>query len=97
MPEMQKIWDRRSGDVQILGISMGPRDEPMGVKQFVELNKYSWQFIHDPDSSIMNNYQVTGIPSSFFIDKNGVIRYIHVGGADAPTLEAGLQKALGSQ
>lgn len=94
MPAIEKIYEQKKNDVVILGVSMGPRDEPAGVKQFVDLNAYHWQFIHDADSSVMNNYQVSGIPSSFFIDKNGVIRSIHVGGADGPTLEAALQKAL---
>ncbi len=93
MPEMQKIYDRMGKDVVFLGVSMGPRDEPLGVSQFVVLNKYTWDFIHDPDSAVMNRYQVTGIPSSYFIDKSGVIRAIHVGGADAQILEANLQKA----
>ena len=97
MPEMEKLYQQYKGQVHIIGISMGPRDDVPNVKQFVDLNGYHWEFIHDPDSSVMNTYQVTGIPSSFFIDKKGVIRAVHVGGATAPTLEANLKLALGAQ
>ena len=76
MPEIEQLYQQYKDKVDIIGVSMGPRDEPAGVAQFVDLNKYHWQFIHDADSSVMNNYLVTGIPSSFFIDKNGVIRSI---------------------
>jgi hypothetical protein len=76
---------------------MGPRDEPMGVNQFVKLNNYTWTFIHDTDSAVSINYQVTGIPSTFFIDKNGVIRSIHVGGASSTDFENGLKKAEEAQ
>jgi thiol-disulfide isomerase/thioredoxin len=93
MPEMQKLYDSLGGSVNFLGVSMGPRDEPLNVSQFVQLNKYSWDFIHDPNSDVMNRYQVTGIPSSYYIDKNGVIRSITVGGADAQILRDNLQKA----
>lgn len=93
MPEMQKIYDREKDNLTFLGLSMGPRDEPLGVAQFVQLNDYTWDFIHDPNSDVMLRYQVTGIPSSYFIDKNGVIRAIHVGGADAQILEDNLKKA----
>src|SRR5439155_5525163 len=39
-------------------------------------------------------YQVRGIPSTFFIDKDGTIRAIFVGGADAATIESNIQKVL---
>lgn len=93
MPEMQKIYDAQKDNVTFLGVSMGPRDEPLGVSQFVQLNNYTWDFIHDPNSDVMTRYQVTGIPSSYFIDKSGVIRAIHVGGADTRIIENNLKKA----
>jgi thiol-disulfide isomerase/thioredoxin len=97
MPALEKIYEKVKGQVEFLGVSMGPRDEPMGVNQFVKLNNYTWTFIHDTDSSVSINYQVTGIPSTFFIDKNGVIRSIHVGGAASEDLENGLKKAEEAQ
>jgi peroxiredoxin len=97
MPEMEKLYQQYKGQVKIIGISMGPRDDVPNVKQFVDLNGYHWDFIHDADSSVMNTYQVTGIPSSFFIDKNGIIRAVEVGGAMAPQLEANLKQALNAQ
>ncbi|MFL5732886.1 MAG: TlpA family protein disulfide reductase [Chloroflexia bacterium] len=97
MPELEKLYQTYKDKVNFIGVSMGPRDEPAGVDQFVKLNKYSWTFIHDADSSVSINYQVSGIPSTFFIDKSGVIRQIHVGGADAPTLENGLKTAEQAQ
>ena len=51
MPEMEKLYQQYKDQVQIIGISMGPRDDVANVKQFVDLNGYHWQFIHDyPDS-----------------------------------------------
>jgi thiol-disulfide isomerase/thioredoxin len=97
MPELEKLYSKYKDQVDFVGVSMGPRDEPAGVDQFVKLNKYSWTFIHDTDSSVSINYQVQGIPSTFFVDKTGIIRSIHVGGADAATLENGLQTAEKAQ
>jgi len=97
MPEIEQLYQQYKDQVDIIGISMGPRDEPAGVAQFVDLNKYHWQFIHDADSSVMTNYLVTGIPSSFFIDKNGVIRSIRVGGAPTADLESSLKIAMSAQ
>ncbi|MFL5734203.1 MAG: redoxin domain-containing protein [Chloroflexia bacterium] len=94
MPEIQKLYDRMKGEAYFVGVSMGPRDAPEGVKQFVKQSNYGWTFLHDSDYAAATNYQIVGVPSTFFIDKDGVIRSLHVGGADAATLESGLQKAI---
>jgi cytochrome c biogenesis protein CcmG/thiol:disulfide interchange protein DsbE len=94
MPEIQDLYARFKGEVQFVGISMGPRDEPAGVMQFIKQYKFTWTFLHDADSSVTTLYQVQGLPSTFFIDKDGVIRAIHVGGSDSATLESNLQRAI---
>ena len=93
MPEMQKIYDQRQGEVTFLGVSMGPRDEPLGVSQFIQLSNYTWDFVHDSDQGVMARYQVQGLPSSYFVDRNGVIRSILVGGANAQMIQDSLKKA----
>ncbi len=97
MPEMQKLYDELKDQVEFVGVSMGPRDSAQGVEQFVKLENYTWKFVHDPELDVMTNYRVTGIPSSYFIDKDGIIRAIHVGGADYALLESNLKKALNTQ
>jgi cytochrome c biogenesis protein CcmG/thiol:disulfide interchange protein DsbE len=92
MPIMQKMYDRVKGDVEIIGVSMGPRDYPEQVVNFVNQYKYTWTFVHDPHMDVMNQYIVQGIPASYFIDKDGVIRAIAVGGAPEAMLEQELAK-----
>jgi WD40 repeat protein/thiol-disulfide isomerase/thioredoxin len=101
MPELQWVYDRLQGQIEAVGVSMGPRDEPAGVNQYLDmpkrdflLNKHTWIFVHDADSSVMTRYKITGVPSTYFIDRGGVIRAIVVGGADAQTLESHVQTIL---
>ena len=93
MPEMQKLYDKYKGQVEVVGISMGPRDDPTRVQLFVDVSSYGWTFLHDPDYSVATTYQVQAIPSSYFIDKDGVIRSVHVGGMNGGQMEYNLQQA----
>lgn len=79
MPEMRNLFHAPGTDIKIIGVSMGPRDWPEQVLDFVNKTNYDWDFIHDGDYAVAARYQVNSIPSSFFIDKNGVIQDIHVG------------------
>lgn len=93
MPEMQKLYDKYKGQFEMVSISMGPRDDPTKVQVFVDAAKYNWTFIHDPDYAVATTYQVQAIPSSFFIDKSGVIRSVYVGAMNGPQMENNLQQA----
>ncbi len=92
MPEIENIYNTHRNDLEIIGVSMGPRDWPQLVLDFVNKTTYSWKFIHDGDYGIATRYQVVSIPSSFFIDKNGVIQAIHVGQMDQSMMESYLQQ-----
>ena len=92
MPEMQKLYDKYNGQIEVVGISMGPRDDPTRVQLFVDAASYNWTFIHDPDYNVATTYQVQAIPSSFFIDRDGVIRSVHIGGMNGGQMEYNLQK-----
>jgi thiol-disulfide isomerase/thioredoxin len=92
MPEMQKLYNDLKGEVEFIGVSAGPRDSPDLVKNFVKQYNYTWTFIHDPNSESLLTYRVGGIPSSYFIDKDGVIRGIHVGQADTNIFQTNLKK-----
>jgi thiol-disulfide isomerase/thioredoxin len=97
MPEIERLYNTHKGDVAIIGVSMGPRDEPAGVKNFVDAASYSWSFIHDSNYDVATRYNVMSIPSSFFIDKDGVVRVVHVGMMDGNMMENYIQKAKQSQ
>jgi peroxiredoxin len=79
MPEMRSLYNTAGNDVEVIGISMGPRDWPQSVMDFINKTNYNWKFIHDNDYGVASRYQVNSIPSSYFIDKNGVIQDVHVG------------------
>ncbi len=90
---MQKVYNKYQGQAAMVGVSMGPRDTLEAVKSFVDLYKYSWIFLQDNDSAVAMAYQAYSIPISYFIDKDGVIRAVHIGAMTQAVMEGYLQKA----
>lgn len=98
MPEMQRFYDKYKDKIEILGVSMNGRgDDPTVVKVFVDAAKYSWTFGHDLTSSASVDYQVIGIPSSYFLDKAGIIRAVQVGPMDLAMMEEHLKRVTAAR
>lgn len=64
------------------------------VARFAREQNLSFPILFDPDSMIFDQYRVIGIPTSFFVDTNGIIRIIVNGPMTASDLEADLAKIL---
>lgn len=99
MPEMQKMYDKYRGQIEFVGVSMGPRDDPMGVMNFINQPPngtppipYTWRFVHDSNYDVATRYEVQAVPSSYFVGSDGVIKAVQVGGMNAAQLEAYLQQ-----
>ena len=93
MPEMKQRYAKyKDKGLVILGVD--DREDNASVKQFVELGGYDWTFVIDGDSSVMQRYIVTGIPTHIFVDKAGVIRAITVGGISGGIMDDSLAKIV---
>lgn len=88
MPEMEAFYQRHRGEIEVIGVSMVPRDDPPAVFQFVQQAPYSWKFLHDGTYDVATRYSVMSVPSSYFIDKNGVVKAVHVGAMNGQQMEA---------
>ena len=87
MPDMQKLQKTMGDSIQIVGIDL--RESRSQVLRFVTRYGYTWTFILDSTGEVSNTYEVTGIPTSYFLDAKGVIVRKFVGSRDYETfLEA---------
>jgi thiol-disulfide isomerase/thioredoxin len=88
MPEMEAFYNRHQSEIEVIGVSMVPRDDPPTVFQFVQQVPYSWKFLHDGTYDVATRYSDMSVPSSYFIDKNGVVKAVHVGAMNGQQMEA---------
>jgi len=76
MPELQQAQDELGDDVVVLALSVDQRPEE--AEQFMAASTYTFEAAHvGPDAQ--GPWEVRGIPSTFVIDANGVVRHHHQG------------------
>jgi peroxiredoxin len=79
-PFLVELYDNYSEKgMDLLGINLDEEVDNMNkfLKKLDKDNKF--KIISDPDSKIGNLYNVEAIPSTFILDKKGVVRYMHLG------------------
>lgn len=87
MPEMEKLYqETKDSDLVIVAVEIG---EPLDtVKSFIDSNKYNFKVLLDPDQTVATKYNITSIPTSYFIDTDGNIVSKHVGGMNIDQMKA---------
>ena len=77
MPHFQKVVDRykKQKDVVFLAISID-EDKPV-VRPFLERNHYTIPVAYDNDAA--KAFNVDGVPTTFIVDRNGVIQFSDLG------------------
>jgi len=88
MPELQAASERLAGEVAIIGVNQA--EAPADVAAFVAGLGLTFPMPLDVDAEASRLYAVRSLPTTLFIDREGVIRQIQVG----PVTEATLQQLL---
>jgi thiol-disulfide isomerase/thioredoxin len=88
-PGLQKLYDKYKSnpDVIFAVVNVWERveDRFASVKTFLSKNPYTFPILFDLKDEMVKGYGVTGIPSKFILDKNGIGRFMEVGLAEEQT------------
>jgi peroxiredoxin/chitodextrinase len=78
MPDMQAIYDTWSrDDLEILAVNVGER--AVFVQSFVDRRGLTFPVLLDSDEAVSNIYQISTIPTTFFINADGIVSEIKQG------------------
>ena len=78
MPFIQAIFEESSDTgLVILAVNIG--ETPSRVRDFIQSGNFSFLVLLDTNQDVALEYNIRGIPTTFFIDKEGVIQVIKVG------------------
>jgi cytochrome c biogenesis protein CcmG/thiol:disulfide interchange protein DsbE len=91
MPMIENLYAKDKGQIEFMGITSSSSGDLQQVTSFINASKFSWTFLYDPSDSVGSTYQAVSYPTSYFIDRNGLIRAIQIGEMDQATIEANLQ------
>lgn len=96
LPYIQQLHEQWPTTDEVLLLTIARDDEPSEVVTFMEEEGVSFPVVAERTEEVSNQYQVTGIPRTFFIDSEGVIQVIHRGYFHSyADIEADLNPLLG--
>ena len=85
-PALEKAYEQyKDSGIVILGVNLTDQDSASEVESFVQEFKLTYPILLDRDGNISNLYQVQGLPMTFFINREGIIRTVVVGGPMSDT------------
>jgi peroxiredoxin len=96
-PYLQSVYEEHKDQgFEIVGISMDTGDAADDVAMFVDEYAVTYTILHDPEMKGMELYQVLGLPATFLIDRDGVLRWMRYGPIpeDDPSFLAALEDVL---
>ncbi|MEY4608839.1 MAG: hypothetical protein RL625_1056 [Gemmatimonadota bacterium] len=99
IPALETLFQRHRADgFEVIGVSIDAPSEAERLRPFVTDLGASYTLWHDPDDRISSTFLALGVPASYLIDREGVLRWRHMGPvrADDPTLTTALTTALAS-
>jgi len=81
MPAMQRAFlDYQETGTIILAVNSTSQDSVAAVKTFIDQYGVSIPVLLDKEGDVASLYQVTSLPTTYFIDKSGIIREVVIGG-----------------
>lgn len=95
MPEFQEEYARHTlaRDLTILGVNALSLDSREDAERFIEEVEVTFPIAFDASGEVGERYRVRGLPSTFFIDRGGVVRAATFGPVFGGLLEEGIAKA----
>jgi len=81
MPAIEKVYqDFKGQGLEVLAVNMTAQDREVDVVAFVQEYGLSFPIPLDRTGAVSVRYQLRGLPSTYFVDRKGVIRSVVVGG-----------------
>jgi peroxiredoxin len=93
MPEIESTYlAHRERGFRVLAINV--QENEAEVRAFFDELGLSFPALLDREASVARLYLARALPSSFLVDRQGVVRYVRVGPLTGPTLEEQVAKLL---
>jgi peroxiredoxin len=81
MPEINRLAEKfKEADMAVVAVSVDKKKEHAGsfMSTIPGVSKRI-TVLHDPESSVVSRYMAQAMPTSYIIDRSGVIRFVHFG------------------
>lgn len=80
MPDIQKFYEKTNKEVTVLAVNLTYSEKSeQDIAQFISEGGYTFPILLDQKGLLAQKYLIRAIPTSFFIDDQGVIRNKYTG------------------
>jgi peroxiredoxin/uncharacterized coiled-coil protein SlyX len=93
MPAFQRAFETHQMDELVI-LAVNFEEGSDLVRPFVKELGITFEILYDSQAEVAKTYQVTGLPRTVFVDRQGVIQHIQVGEVQETLLEGLLEKVL---
>lgn len=81
MPTIEAMYQEyKDQGFVVLAIDMTYQDDPFAVVPFTQDHNLTFPILLEETGEVAELYQLRSLPSSYFIDRNGVISEVVIGG-----------------
>ncbi|MBX3015426.1 MAG: TlpA family protein disulfide reductase [Caldilineaceae bacterium] len=92
LPALQAAAERYGDRVLIIGVDQG--EAPEIVQRYVDQLGLTFPIPLDTEFTVSDQYNVRGLPTTYFIDGEGIIRHLWLGEMNSITLAEGVAQIL---
>ena len=93
LPDLRAIWEKYEAQgLTLLGITYDT--DQAAVQNSVDSYGLTYPIVLDPDAALSMQYEVTGVPETYIVDRSGRITFIAIGAASYDEIEAAILDSL---
>jgi thiol-disulfide isomerase/thioredoxin len=95
MPVLNRLQERyREQGLVVIGVNVD--NNVRNARTFLRRTPVQFRIVHDPGKDVADRYNPPRMPSSYIVDRRGVIRHVHEGfrSGDAATIEREVRALL---
>lgn len=85
-------WGSRQFGAQAQFLGVAHEDSEQNIREYLAKNGSGYPQLNDPQSAMAVDYGIAGVPETYFIDRNGIIRGKHIGPIDPQSLARRIQE-----
>ncbi len=96
LPDFQRVSQQLGGAVQVIGVNPQSNDTDSAQAAMIKRNGVTYPTMPDPQDELLRQFNTTGgLPTTVFIDADGVVRKVHNGLLTDKLLLAEIATSLG--
>lgn len=93
-PDFQKVSVEQRDQLVIIGVNHTTGDSPQLVPDFVAEFGITFPIVLDETGETAKNYKIVGLPTTIFIDSNGIVKQVFTGPINKARIESILAELL---